>query len=309
MEKEKETPQFHRRESLNVAGWDVSREDSRWARASLQNAVDKFRGVLADFCGEAGGKTTEDIEQQSDIFIQECFEKAWSRADYDATWQELRGDLGECVGHWLSIARSTSEDVDEIETAYRARLAKAILHKAPQLLDVGFTTNEFQGQTWLMQVAANGDEVMLEEILKHTNLSHLNAVSTGAFLRQRTRGPVDIVPNFDGVSVLEIATVAPKDDDVACRIVARLMDAGADPMKCCSASEGVQYSLLQFLACCRWDGEGKIWTQNAGALLKGLHHSPSQVPSQSPVQEACPEGYSRDPEIHSKGDGHKGRPR
>jgi len=100
-----------------------------------------------------------------------------------------------------------------------------------------------------MQVVANGDERMVMEMFKHTTTEHVNAVSFGVFLNQRTACPVDGV-SFKGVSVLDIAAIAPRDDDVAYRMVNMLIDANADPNECQSASR--PSSLLHRLACCRW---------------------------------------------------------
>jgi len=221
---------------------------------ALDEALDTFRDVLVQFRDEAGGKTKEEVAQQSDEFILNAFEAAWKFGGYSDTWQRFRGDLGECVGHWMSFVRSMKH-LDEVEAAYGARLARLLLGNAPEMLDVEVNTEPFLGQTWLMQVVANGDEAMVSEMVRHTQLHHVNAVSQGFFLASRTKCPVDTGITFKGVSVLEIAMIAPKDDDTSVRMVKLLIEAGADPDNCGQiAARDVHHrsSLLQRVACSRW---------------------------------------------------------
>jgi hypothetical protein len=155
--------------------------------------------------------------------------------------------MGETVLHWVLFLDDEGDDKRQLLNDLACEMLDESDESA-KLMKEPFQKEPFAGQTPLMQAVANGNEKFVELLLKRADESDVNHEATGHFILSKVACPLHSIKAGKDVSVLEVAAIAPLDDDVSVRLVKRLLDARANV----NASENGDASLLGRLASCAW---------------------------------------------------------
>jgi len=178
----------------------------------------------------------------SDAELVSAFEAAWDEmfgVDTDGyqqgepkAWYTYRSpNFGETALHWIELMKSINKRGTPLG-GLLMQLSKVLLAQKPELLRAAYNDGPFEGQTLLLQACANGDEESVDFFLQYANVADCNAYATGKFITDKLLCEGYPAVQWHTASVLEVAAVAPVDENVAVRLVKKLLANGADAYNC-----------------------------------------------------------------------------